>query len=401
MRIIRNLLVLTLVLGIVATVIVSAVPPLRERAESIPLRIETWWHDLQPRDPFVPPPRDDVAVAPPSVSATPTATPGTPAPATATPTPAIQVPPPPPDVRLTTFKHEYQGWNNCGPATVGMLLSHFGYTETQKEIAPLLKPNPQDRNVSPDELAGYVRTKPGMGAVLRVGGTITALKQYLANGMPVIVEMWFTPKPNDGMGHYRLLFAYNDRVQQFNALDSYSGANVKLDYAEFLANWKAFNNLSIAAYAREQEPLAMAIAGPADEAMWRGSLGRAVSATALGADDAFAWFNLGASLQALGRPGEAVPAFDRARRIGLPWRMLWYQYGIYDAYLAAGRVQDVLDLTELTLTQTTDIEEVQYYRGRAFEMLGRRSEAMQSYREAVRLNRNFALAADALARVSR
>src|SRR5438046_5114244 len=62
-----------------------------------------------------------------NTSATPTVKP------TSTTKPSLAIAPAPPQLRLTNFKHDYQGWNNCGPTTLGMLLSHFGYSDTQKE----------------------------------------------------------------------------------------------------------------------------------------------------------------------------------------------------------------------------------------------------------------------------
>src|SRR5262249_30327067 len=144
----------------------------------------------------------------------PAKTPGSTANTVLSPTPrpkptAIYVPrpalPPVPDVlRLTGFRHEYQGWNNCGPSTLAMLLSHYGSTGTQKEIAPILKPNTNDKNVGPDELADYIQQQGGLQAKYRINGDLDTLKQLIANNLPVIVETWFEPKPNDGMGHYRL-----------------------------------------------------------------------------------------------------------------------------------------------------------------------------------------------------
>ena len=79
--------------------------------------------------------------------------------------------------------------------------------------------------------------------------------------------------------------------------------------------------------------------------------------------DAFAWFNLGSSLTAQGQYGEAAAAFDQARAIGLPWRMLWYQFEIFDAYLALGRAQDVVTLADQVNAITASIEEIHYWRG--------------------------------------
>ena len=42
----------------------------------------------------------------------------------------------------------------------------------------------------------------------------------------------------------------------------------------------------------------------------------------------------------------AAQAYDQAREIGLPPRMLWYQHRPYIAYDKVGRYQDVLDLAK-------------------------------------------------------
>ena len=282
-----------------------------------------------------------------------------------------------------------------------MLLSHYGFGETQTEIAPILKPNPNDKNVNPDEMAAYVRAKPNFDALVLVNGNLDIVRRLIANGFPVVVEMWFLPRPNDGMGHYRLLFAYDDAQEQFSALDSYNGPNVKLSYADFDADWKVFNRTYIVAYPRERLPLVRAITGYTTEAeLWQQAVAHARIELNENGDDAFAWYNLGSGLSALGQHAEAASAFDRARRIGLPWRMLWYQFAIFDSYLAVVRHQDVLDLTAASLRQSGDLEESHYYRGRALEALGRKDEALKAYREALKFNPNYQPAAKAIAQAN-
>lgn len=398
---------LTLLVVVISGAVVTLVPSVRARAESIPMRLETWWREQQPHDLYVPP--ADLA----SETLTPTGTPSTvsgaktpqaqanerPTAATQpTRAPAVAVANAPAEFRLNNFRHEYQRWNNCGPVTVGMLLSHFGFNDTQTEIAPILKPNTNDKNVSPSELAAYVETKPGFHTLVRVNGTLDLLKGLLANGFPIVVETWFTPKPNDGMGHYRLLIGYNDAQQKFLALDSYNGPNVTLPYAEFDADWKAFNRLYLVAYMAEKAALLAAIVGEAmaDSFMWSQARDRAESEIAANQGDAFAWHNLGSALAGLGQHQEAAKAFDRARKIGLPWRMLWYQFAMFDAYLAVGRNADVLALTAANLKQAGDLEESYFYRGRALQALGKTDEAIKAYREALRLNKNYQAAVSAL-----
>jgi tetratricopeptide (TPR) repeat protein len=320
-----------------------------------------------------------------------------PAPAAA---PAASVRPAPPAFRLEGFRHQWQTWNNCGPATITMATSHFGRPETQAQAARFLKPNADDKNVGPDELVAYTRSL-GLRADWLVAGDLERLKLLLANGIPVVAEMWFTPQPNDGMGHYRLLVGYDDAAGRFYAYDSYSppGVNVPLPYRAFDADWRVFNRTYIPVYPAERADVVAAIVGPdADhQAMYARALAVAQQEAAAQPGDAFAWFNLGTSLTALGRTAEAVAAFDRARSLRLPWRMLWYQFAPFEAYLAEGRINDVLALADANLRQTGDLEESHYYRGRALQALGQTAAARAAFQNAVRVNPRFAPAHHALA----
>ena len=88
-------------------------------------------------------------------------------------------------------------------------------------------------------------------------------------------------------------------------------------------------------------------------------------------------------------------AFDRARQLGLHWRRLWYQFTPFEAYYAAGRYQDVLDLTEATIKGSGGLEEAYYYRGLALQATGQ-SGAEQEFQAALEYNPNFTPAAEAL-----
>ena len=62
-------------------------------------------------------------------------------------------------VQLDGFRFEYQGWNNCGPATLTNALTYFGYTDNQTRAAQFLKPNGEDKNVSPNEMIRFVNSQ--------------------------------------------------------------------------------------------------------------------------------------------------------------------------------------------------------------------------------------------------
>ncbi|HEX2034552.1 MAG TPA: C39 family peptidase [Chloroflexota bacterium] len=341
------------------------------------------------------------ATGTPAAGATPAAASGTGGSAPAAPSttaPAVSLPPIPPSVTLDGFRHQWQTWNNCGPATITMAASYFGRSESQTHASQFLKSNPNDKNVRPDEMVAYARSL-GLQAEWRVGGDLTRLKQLLANQIPVVVEVGFFPEPNDWMGHYRLLIGYDDEAKRFIAYDSYlsPGLNVPQPYGRFDDDWRAFNRTYLPIYRQDQGGLVTRILGERDERqMYEQALAVAQAETASQPNNPYAWFNVGTNLVALGRAAEAAPAFDQARSLKLPFRMLWYQFAPFEAYLKVGRLNDVLSLTNANLEQSKDLEESHYYRGRALQAQGQTVAARASYQAALRANSKYAPAYHAL-----
>ena len=329
---------------------------------------------------------------------------------TTTPTPSpIPSPTLPASLILTGLRHEHQGWNNCGPTTLAMALSYWGRDETQYDVAPALKPDPEDKNVSPWEMEAYTRGL-GLGAIVRVGGTLDRLKALIRAGFPVIVETWYVRDPSDQMGHYRLIIGYNDATGQFTTYDSLHGPDVPIGYQELDELWRVFNRVYLVAYAPERWDALTTVLGPdlGDAAMYERALETArVEATAppaacvAYADCAdwvtFSWFSAGSSLTSLGRHAEAAAAYDQALRLGLHYRMLWYQFGPYESYYAVGRYDDVTALAEATLATTNNLEESYYWRGKARLAQGDDDGARADFEAALRYHENWPPAAVALA----
>lgn len=338
-------------------------------------------------------------IATPSYTPTPTAT--------AVPLPTSTQYAIPSTVRLTGLAHAWQTWNNCGPATLAMHLSYFGLRIDQGTAGAALRPFKDDKNVNPEELAAFARSQD-LAAMARVNGDEERLRQLLAAGLPVLIETWYEPKPNDGMGHYRLLVGYDDATGEWIAYDSYDSRGlvkgqpyegIRLPYAEVTALWAVFNRAYIVLYDDARAAATEAILGPDldDAGMWQRSLARARAEIAANEQDPFAWFNLGSSLVALGDYGPAADAFDRARRIGLPWRMLWYQFAPFRAYYETGRHQEVIALTDATLrTAGPVIEELFYWKGLSQDATGDRQSARASWLRALELNPKYAEARSAL-----
>jgi tetratricopeptide (TPR) repeat protein len=329
------------------------------------------------------------------------------------PTPTNTPLPFPPAARLEGIEHQFQQWNNCGPATLAMTMSYFDWHLTQSQTAAVLKPNPEDRNVSSYEMVAYVNHETPLAAMDRVNGDLATVRRFVANGMPVILEVGIEP-PGEfrwmgWYGHYLLVVAYDDAQQQFWVYDSWLGTSETplenahrngriLTYADADKQWAQFNRNYIALYRPEQAGLVAAIVGPNmdDATMWQNALTRAQADTAAAPANAFYWFNLGTVYNTLGQYDRAATAFDQARSIGLPSRMLWYQFGPYEAYYQVGRYEDVILLTDVTLKDRPYFEESFYYKGLAQAALGDAQGARENLEKAVAFNPHFIPAVEAL-----
>jgi tetratricopeptide (TPR) repeat protein len=315
-------------------------------------------------------------------------------------------------VHLSGVRHEYQRFNNCGPVTLGMAMSYWGGQETQYQIAPVLKPNPQDKNVSPAEMVAYARGK-GYKVHYGIAGNYDLLKRLLAAQFPTIVESWFVTK-HGGMGHYRLLVGYDDQAGYFNAFDSYWGPKVTLKYKDLDALWQVFNRTYIVVYPASRQPQLKAILGERlDETkLLQKAFALATSETQSQPNNAFAWFNLGDVLLQQGDAKGAAAAYDRSRAQkpnlafdttrprdavnGWPFRMMWYQFGPYQAYYKAGRYGDVVRLANDVLRRINDHEESFYWRGLARKAQGDLAGAKADFQIALRYRPSYREAAQAL-----
>lgn len=336
-----------------------------------------------------------------------TAAPPTPTPAvTNTPSPTATPIPLPDRVVLENMGVIKQSFNNCGPANLTQVLNWYGSDITQDDVASYLKPNPEDRNVSPWQISDYVNEfLPEFKALTRSAGDLDMIKRFLAAGFPVVIEKGYDLPESGWWGHYLTIYGYDDNLQELYSQDSYLGpfdGSGRVDsYMEFIRFWHQFSNTFYVVYKPEQEDTIRAILGEEmydDYKMWQRVAAISEQETQEDPDDVFAWFNLGTALTRMGGlTGEqqyyqgGAQAFDRAREIGLPPRMLWYQFQPYLAYLRVDRFQDVIDLADATLeTQGgRNVEETFWYKGHALAYLGDISGAIANYQQALAVNENF------------
>lgn len=328
---------------------------------------------------------------------------------------------------LQGLDYEPQLWNNCGPATVTNALTFFGYADDQVRAQDFLKPNIEDKNVSPWQMVDFVNSQVPefpVFALQRNGGTIDTLRTLIANDFPVIIEEGYDPPGlNIGwMGHYLLVKGYDDNSRVITTHDSYEGANYNYSYDHITEYWQHFNYTYIVLYTADREAELMTLLGDdADEATNTiNALMIAIAEAEANNNDSWAWFNIGtnyvdlahierdngAEATALNNFTNAKLAFDRAREIGIPFRMMWYQFGIYETYyevaqanpdqaVATGLYAEIIRLARQTIDncQNPDgicyVEETYYYAGLARQALGESENALLNYNTALQINANF------------
>jgi len=323
--------------------------------------------------------------------------------ATATPQPT----PIPEKVVLSGIVHEYQQFNNCGPANLAMALSYWGWQGDQRDTRLYLRPNfatVDDKNVNPAEMADYVEQFTELKALVRVGGDLDMLKRLVAAGFPVVIEKGFQPPKEDWMGHFEVINGYDDTRQRFITQDSYIMSDFPVPYEQLTESWwRDFNYVYLVIFPPEREAVLLSILGhqadPAYNYQHAAQIASEETQQLSGRDLYFAWFNLGSSLTMLQDYSGAATAYDQAfaqyANLSMeerPWRTLWYQDGPYRAYYYAGRYQDVIELANTTLAylQKPVLEESFYWRGLAREQTGDLDGAISDLMKSVELNPNFA-----------
>lgn len=432
----RSLIILILILiGVcLLGVVVYNLPPVNAR---LAWRVEALRDEIKYR---LNPPEEAVfvpqqvvdATLPPTAAPSPTPLPPTPTntdPAatpepSATPTPTTT--PLPQAVALdgVVYVDQHGRWNYCGPANLTMALKFWGWTGDRDDVAAVVKPGINDpnldfiqrgkldKNVMPYELANFVTEYTDYHIVVRYGGDIDLVKRMIANGFPVLVEKGYYEADYTGkigwMGHYLFTTGYDEAKGEFIVQDAYlkPGKDMRVDYQTYLDGWRGFDYLFMIVYPPERETEVFELLGPYADPQWANQRALQIAEeeiqTQTGIDEFFAWFNKGTSHVNLLQYNEAALAYDQAfslyAQLGgddtqRPYRIMWYQTGPYWAYFYTGRYQDTINLANTTLNETIaepTLEESLYWRGQAYLALGQTADAIADFREAVRLNPNFA-----------
>jgi len=295
--------------------------------------------------------------------------------------------------------YQAQTWNNCGPATLSMAMSYFGYRNNQSVAARFLKPNGEDKNVSPYQMVNYVNqqasAETNIRALYRVGGDLDLLRLLLLNEFPVIIEKGYDVQDLGWMGHYLLMIGYDDNQEIFYTYDSFLGhgnsRGLPESYTDVSFYWQHFNYTFIVIYPPERQQYLLELLGELADPVKAAekALATASAQAAAAPEDNWAWFNIGHSYSLLEDHVRAAQAFDRAFSIGMPWRTLWYLHMPYQSYYATGRYEDILSYAASIESNTVYVEETFYYRGIVLATQGDSEGAIQAFTQALTYNNNY------------
>jgi tetratricopeptide (TPR) repeat protein len=325
-----------------------------------------------------------------------------------TPTPKPTPTPLPDKVVLSGVRYidQHGLFNYCAPANLAMELSYWGWSGDRTDIGPVIKPYPEDFNVMLYEMADYVNQNTDLSAILRNGGTLDLLKTLIAGKFPVLIEtgryMVDVTGKLSWMGHYTVVTAYDDALQEVITQDSYYEPDYALAYADLVEEWRPFNYSFLVVYPPDKEQALFDLRGDyADEEQsnriaYNNATGEIWSLS--GVQQYFAWFNRGTSMVALKDYYGAAESYDQAFLVyeslpesDRPYRMMWYQTGPYFAYYTTGRYQDVIDLANQTFdtARLKILEESYVWRGRAEAALGDMAAAKEDLCASLTYHENF------------
>src|SRR3989344_6317376 len=305
---------------------------------------------------------------------------------------------------LDNPNHTYQTFNNCGPATLSMILSLYGKGVSQKELGDQMRPyqNPQgdndDKTIFTYEFVDWAK-KYNVNAIGRINGDIELLKTFTANGIPVVVKTWL--HVNDDIGHFRIVRGFDENQQVIIQDDSYEGPNRKISYYDFLSMWQPFNYSYIIIYDDTKKDLVEAIIGEEidEKIAWQNSLDRALKESQLDNESVYPFFNMSTSYYHGGDFKNSVAAFEKVE-VRLPKRMLWYQIEPILSYKELGNYDRVFQITDNILQNgNRAYSELYQIRGEIYLIQGEREKAKAEFELALTYNKNYKPAKEALTKL--
>ncbi len=250
-----------------------------------------------------------------------------------------------PAADLGDVRHLFQSLNNCGPASVVMVLSTFGINADQEAARLALRGPDWRRGMSPAGVDPWVRQLYGLRAVWRNNGTNDLVRSLISNGFAPMVTQWMEDPSVSRISHWRSVVGYDDAKGVFYSNDPMRGRYVPLAYEWFDRNWQPFSYRYLVVYRPEDEARLRAIVGDqwSDRAM-RDAYYERARQEALVRRDSASWLAYGEAAYQDGRFTESVAAFEQGLALGSGEGVFTLRGSYPQALRAVGRDQDAARL---------------------------------------------------------
>jgi len=136
-----------------------------------------------------------------------------------------------------------QGYNDCGPASIAMVLGYYGVQMPVLSISKATKPSPRSY-MSVSAINRYVG-QFGLQTVEITGSRLDLLKNLVGLGVPTIVLQYY--REVGKVPHFRVVRGYDDRVQRVYLVDPLIGY-AYVSYADFDELWNTQGRVAVAVY---------------------------------------------------------------------------------------------------------------------------------------------------------
>ena len=316
-------------------------------------------------------------------------------------TPAPLLPSLPESFEIPQRYHTFQTFNNCGPATLSMALSYWGIDKSQQELGNILRPyqvaggDNDDKSVTLQEVARQAE-EYGLHAYLRPNGTTDKLEKFISQGVPVVTRTWL--KPNEDIGHYRIVRGYDKNALELIQDDSLHGKNLRYSYEDFNSIWKQFNYEYLILVDDDKKVIAEQILGEEleENTAWENALARINEELMNDAKNVHLIFARSRIYYYLKEYDKSINDFEKVEA-SLSFRTLWYQIEPILSYYELGEYDRVFQLTDQILNnQNRAFSELYQLRGEIYLKQGNMEAARNEFETAIFYKKNFQPAINSL-----
>jgi tetratricopeptide (TPR) repeat protein len=228
-----------------------------------------------------------------------------------------------------------------------------------------------------EELAKEAEAR-GFIAYHRPDGSPDILKNFISQGLPVIIRTWL--EPGEDIGHYRVIRGYDENG--FIQDDSLQGKNLRYTVSRLNEIWKPFNYEYLVISTEEIADI------PDSKTAWQNTKNRLIIQSNL---DMYDYFNLSVAEYYLDDYQASIDNFEKVES-QLPMRMLWYQIEPIQAYFRIGQYDRVMQLTEkILINHNRAFSELYDLRGQVYLKRNNSEAARSEFDKAILYNSNYDL----------